>query len=99
MTISGKTKSGFEFEIDDGKVKDFTYVEHVADMTDEEAPDLVRLRACVNFVRHIMGREGLADLKAHVAALHDGVADTTTVMGECMEINGIIQAAGKDAKN
>ena len=85
----GKTKSGFEFEVDPIVFDDWEILEKLNEI------DRGNTALMVDVARQVLGQEQLDALKEHVKKLHGGKA-SITAMGEAL---GEIFEACSTSKN
>lgn len=76
--IKGKTKSGFEFEIDPNVFNDWEILEALYDIDNGNA------QLAVKVARSVLGRDQLDKLTEHIKAQNDGKA-TIEAMGDALE--------------
>lgn len=85
--MKGKTASGFAFNVDESKVKEWEFLDILADCeSDDESKQLVATR---NLVKFLLGDEELSKLIKHIKKNNSGKAEVTDVMAE---ITGILNA-------
>ena len=91
--ISGTTKSGFKFTVNEEIRTDWRFVRAVADA---DSPDASRQMAgATQMVELLLGKEGEAELEAHVAK-ENGIVPTEAIMAEVTDILNVI---GDELKN
>lgn len=91
--ISGTTKSGFKYTINEALRNDWRLLKAVADA---DSPDESRqMQGATQMVEILLGRDGEAALMKHVA-LPDGIVPADAIMAEMLEIFNHI---GDELKN
>lgn len=94
--ITGKTKSGFEYEIEEGVLRDYRMLDALGDIQYGSADE--RVFANVRLCNLLLGAEGKKKLFEHLKE-PDGSVPTERVFTEVKEIfNGILKRS-KEAKN
>lgn len=87
--ISGKTKTGFEFEVDARIKNDWRVVQAIADIQSKD--ESVVVPAMVNLIKLIIGEQE-KELLEHIAESNDGFVPTTALYAEISDILGQIPA-------
>ena len=82
--MQGKTKSGFEYEIDDRILSDWRYT--MALTKCQHPSDIKKLEGATEMVQLMFGDEGLEKFMAHIAELNDGFVPIDVVMDEVKSI-------------
>lgn len=85
-----QTKSGFVWDVDENRVKDWRFARHLAEC-DNESTAIFGVSKAVTF---LMGEDGEAALMTHVTD-QDGNIPTTRIIAEFREI---MQFAGESIK-
>lgn len=81
--LKGKTKSGFSYNIDERKLKDFRMVKAIADV---ESPDAgIQIRGMVDLANWLLG-DRVEALEDHVRKNNEGFASVELVYAEVFEI-------------
>lgn len=91
--LEGKTKSGFEFAVDERRVNDQTFLDLLIDGESDDAS--VKLKATRDLYVFLLGKEGYENLKEHVRQMNDGYCPSDIVSAEFLEI----MSSAKDLKN
>ena len=86
-----KTKSGFECNVDERRLKDWRYVKAAAKINGGNEADI--LEAVTFAVPFLLGGDGEKSLMEHITV--DDVADTEKMLAEFLEIT---QIAGEKVK-
>ena len=86
--IKGKTKSGFEYELNEKVLNNYELVENIAEI--EENP-----LAITTIVKQLLGKDGTNRLKEHIRD-ENGIVTTDKMMKEIVDI---FQNSGKETKN
>ena len=81
--IKGKTKRGFDFEVNENVGKDFRIVMATKRLNSENT--IEKIEGTYDFVEAILGKSGVEDLVKFVIA-QVGFADTEIVLSEAKEI-------------
>lgn len=82
--ITGKTSTGFEYDVDARVFTDWRYIELFADVKD--GTDEEKVTATPKWGKFILGRDGMKKLIDHVSKLNDGFAPIEKVIAELAEI-------------
>lgn len=86
--MTGKTKTGFKYEIDDRVLNDWRFVNALAraqgGVDNDDKMD--QLRGSLEMVNLMFGKEGEAKLMEHIAKTNDGYVPTEAVMNEIKDI-------------
>lgn len=82
--ITGKTSTGFEYDVDARVFTDWRYIELFADVMDGTAEE--KVAATPKWGKFILGRDGMKKLIDHVSKLNDGFAPIEKVIAELAEI-------------
>lgn len=91
--VSGKTKTGFEYTVNEAIRTDWRFVKALADADSSDASR--QLAGAVRMVTLLLGEKGEAELEKHVAQ-EDGIVPTESIINEVRDIlNGI----GEEIKN
>lgn len=93
--VKGKTKSGIQFQLDE-RIKDDTRFLFFLTMMNSDNIDVVEKgKHVINMLKLIFGtEEGVLQFMDAVAAVNDGVCDTTTMLSELTDMFDAL-----DAKN
>ena len=93
--VKGKTKSGIQFQLDE-RIKDDTRFLFYLTMMNSDNIDVVEKgKHVINMLKLIFGtEEGVLQFMDAVAAVNDGVCDTTTMLSELSDMFDAL-----DAKN
>lgn len=94
--ITGKTKSGFEYEIEEGVLRDYRMLDALGDIQYGNADE--RVFANVRLCNLLLGEEGKKRLFGHLKE-PDGAVPTEKVFAEVKEIFNGILGRSKEAKN
>ncbi len=90
--MTGKTKSGFKYKLDENKLRSWEFVtlakELSNDTTGFKAPD---------YIQFVLGSEQAAALAEH--SKHDGYSDITIMLAEVTEILEKVTAEVKAKKS
>lgn len=97
MVISGTTRDGFQFQVDDRAVNDFRFVKMSADLsqkkgTSEQFDILTRIS------EFILGSSWDA-LMEHIASKNDGFVPSKVLFDDVYEIINVLQGKSGDVKN
>jgi hypothetical protein len=76
--IKGKTKSGFEFELDEDRLENYELLEAISEI--EDNPLVIS-----KVIRLLLGNEGTESLKDHVRR-DDGIVPVKALTNEITEI-------------
>lgn len=91
--VSGTTKSGFNYTVNEEIRTDWRFVKALADADSSDASR--QLSGAVRMVTLLLGEKGEAELEKHVAK-EDGIVPTQSIIDEVRDIlNGI----GEEIKN
>lgn len=82
--MQGKTKSGFEYSIDDRILSDWRFT--MALTKCQKSDGIKQLEGAQDMVRLMLGDEGLEMFMNHIAEHHDGFVPADVVMSEIKEI-------------
>ena len=82
-----KTKSGFVYDIDEGKVAEWTFVDNLVDM--ESADQTRRIIATRNAIKYLLGEEGTEKLAEHVKD-DKGIRNFGRMLEEFKEIMALL---------
>lgn len=97
--ITGTTKSGFSFEIDERILTDYRYVRKstklMKEIASDEESELAVIDGMFELIEMVLGEDQANALADHIADQHDGYADITIVQKEFFEIT----ASVKELKN
>lgn len=93
--VSGKTKSGFSFEVNEKIIKSWEFTKILRSLKSKDEGD--QLTGAVDFVGKLLGDQEEA-LMAHLAD-EDGIVSTEDVINEASEILTIVQEKSSDVKN
>ena len=93
--VKGKTKNGIQFQLDE-RIKDDTRFLFYLTMMNSDNVDVVEKgKHVINMLKLIFGtEEGVLQFMDAVAAVNDGVCDTTTMLSELSDMFDAL-----DAKN
>lgn len=91
--ITGKTENGFEFSYDERILKDWRFVNAIAET--QSASEVKKLQGITALTALLLGEQGNERLTEFVAARNDGFAPVDAVMAE---ITAILESS-KDLKN
>lgn len=82
--VSGKTSTGFEYEIDERAANDWRFVKALADAdSDDESR---RISGTASLVPLLLSETGEKALMRHIAEQEDGFVPTTRVLSEITEM-------------
>ena len=81
--VTGKTKSGFEYSIDERIVKDYRYVRALAKLNKGDSAEKF---IAFDQISTLMLGDKVDDLITHVETLHDGYAPIEAIGAEVTEI-------------
>lgn len=96
--IKVTTKTGFEAEVNEGKILDFRFLEKSVE-TVKGKDDLEKMDATVQMMKMLFTKADKERFLQHVADHNDGIADINAVMTEFTEILDQCKAANKKVKN
>lgn len=96
--IKVTTKTGFEVEVNEGKILDFRFLEKSVE-TVKGKDDLDKMDATMQMLKMIFTKADKERFLQHVADHNDGIADISAVMTEFTEILDQCKAANKKVKN
>ena len=82
--MTGKTQTGYEYEIDERILSDWRLTKAIVDTQDKD--DIKKLRAAEEIAVLLLGEDGESALLGHVADQNDGFMPTDKVMAELMDI-------------
>lgn len=91
--MTGKTKSGFEYECDESILSDWRFVMAVSKT--QSGKDLERLAGAGEMVQLLLGADGYEKLMRHISDRNQGRVPAEAVMAETAEI----MTAFKEGKN
>lgn len=92
------TKTGFEAEVNEGKILDFRFLEKSVE-TVKGKDDLDKIDATMQMLSMLFGKADKERFLQHVADHNDGIADISAVMNEFTEILDQCKEANKKVKN
>ena len=81
---TGKTKSGFEFSVNEKMADDWRLISAIADA--ESSDGSKRISGLISVVRLLIGEEGEKKLCEHVMSLNDGMCPQSVMTNEIIEI-------------
>ena len=81
--VTGKTKTGFEYSIDERIVKDYRYVRALAKLNKGDSAEKF---IAFDQISTLMLGDKVDDLITHVETLHDGYAPIDAIGAEVTEI-------------
>ena len=81
--VTGKTKTGFEYSIDERIVKDYRYVRALAKLNKGDSAEKF---IAFDQISTLMLGDKVDDLITHVETLHDGYAPIEAIGAEVTEI-------------
>lgn len=81
--VTGKTKTGFEYSIDERVTKSYRYVRALAKLNKGDSADKF---IAFDEISTLMLGNKVEDLITHVETLHDGYAPLDAIGGEVMEM-------------
>lgn len=85
--ISGKTKSGIEFTLNEKIKDDARFIYYIARVKNESISKEERSEDTMNLLKLIFGSdEGVIGFMDAVAATHEGVCEVTVLMSELNEM-------------
>lgn len=88
--ITGKTKSGIKFSINENVKKDTRFIQYATEM--QSGDEMEQTQAFFDLMKMMFGgRKGLIAFQEEVAKKHDGICDTEILTKEFTEI---IEIAG-----
>lgn len=82
--MQGKTKSGFEYDVDDRILKDWRFT--LALTKCQKGEGLEKLQGAQDMIELMLGKKGAEQFIAYIAEQHDGYADSEVVLSEVKEI-------------
>lgn len=82
--MTGKTKTGFEYDIDDRILTDWRLTTAIVETRDKD--DFKKLKASQQIAKLLLGEDGLDALLEHVAGQNEGFVPTEKFMGELQDI-------------
>ena len=83
--VTGKTKSGYEYTVDERVFTDWRYVQLLRDAIKSE-DDTKKVFAIIDLGNFVLGEDGLGKLTDKIAAQNDGYAPIDKVMEELLSI-------------
>lgn len=83
--MTGETKSGFMYKLDENKLRSWEFVTLAKDLSN----DATGLTA-IDYIQFVLGREQAAELAKH--SEHDGYSDITIMLSEVTEILQLVTA-------
>lgn len=92
------TKTGFEAEVNEGKILDFRFLEKSVE-TVKGKDDLDKMDANMQMLSMLFCKADKERFLQHVADHNDGIADISAVMNEFTEILDQCKEANKKVKN
>ena len=96
--IKVTTKTGFEAEVNEGKILDFRFLEKSVE-TVKGKDDLDKMDATIQMLKMIFTKADKERFLQHVADHNDGIADISAVMTEFTEILDQCKEANNKVKN
>lgn len=96
--IKVTTKTGFEAEVNEGKILDFRFLEKSVE-TVKGKDDLDKMDATMQMLKMIFTKADKERFLQHVADHNDGIADISAVMTEFTEILDQCKEANNKVKN
>ena len=90
----GRTKDGFEIEVDERVLSDWDFAMAVAEVQ-SAADDFKRLAAAGRMVNLLLGAAGTEKLKEHIRANNDGFVPAELIVSSVTEIMNSV----KETKN
>lgn len=94
--MKGKTKSGFEFDIDEKIFDDFDFIEAYAGIMNTDAVDGTQITAAVDMIHLLFPKDEEDRLKAFVRDKKTGRVSTTKLFNVVQEIFEAIGTPGKN---
>lgn len=91
--IEGKTKSGFNFAIDERVTTDQRLLDLIVDSESDDAS--VKIKATRQLYVFLLGQKGYEDLKTHVMKKNGGYCPADVISAEFIEI----MQSSKELKN
>lgn len=91
--MTGKTKSGFKFKVDERMLSDWRFTIAVAKT--QAGTDLQKLEGVKEMIDLLLGEKGHQDLISHIAKANEGFVPADAIMAEVTEI----MEYSKTAKN
>ena len=85
--VTGKTKTGFEYSIDERVTKSYRYVRALAKLNKGDSSDKF---IAFDEISTLMLGDKVEDLITHVETLHDGYAPIDAIGAEVTEIIGAL---------
>lgn len=82
--MQGKTKTGFEFEVDDRILSDWRFTMALTKCQNGKGID--QLAGAQDMVSLMLGEDGLDRMMKHIAGLNDGYVPAEAVMAEIRDI-------------
>lgn len=83
-TITGKTKSGFEFEYDSRILSDWRYIELLSQI--QTGSDMEKVSATTKAVKLLVGEDKMQSFIDHVANTNEGYAPIEQVVAEFLQM-------------
>jgi len=97
--ITGKTSSGFEFEIDEESTKNYRFVKATAKAASKSATQEERIEATMQTIPFLLGEDQEEKLVEHLESkAENGIATVEDVMSEVKEIMEVAKE-NKTVKN
>lgn len=96
--IKVTTKTGFEAEVNEGKILDFRFLEKSVE-TVKGKDDLDKMDANMQMLKMLFSKADKERFLQHVADHNDGIADISAVMNEFTEILDQCKEANQKVKN
>ena len=96
--IKVTTKTGFEAEVNEGKILDFRFLEQTVE-TVKGKDDLDKMNATMQMLKMLFTKVDKERFLQHVADHNDGIADISAVMTEFTEILDQCKEANQKVKN
>lgn len=82
--VGGKTKSGFEYEVNADLLNDWDFVEMLDSLRNE--PEKATMKDATKIYVTLLGEDGFKALKDHVREQNNGIAVIDKINGELAEI-------------
>lgn len=86
----GKTPNGFKFDFDDRIIKDWRFVNAIADSQSTEPQ--IQIAGATKMINLLLGSDGLAALEKFIADRNDGFVPTEALMEE---VRAILESSQK----
>lgn len=93
--IKGTTSGGFAFSFDETRLDDMRFVDVLAVVVDQDAPEFDRIAGASKLTEMLLGKELKTQLYAFIGAQHEGRVPRADLEQALMEI---MSAGGKDAE-